>query len=99
MRLAILFDFVGEGFQPPIFGLADRAAILLDDGLELFLQRVRLLRRDILASKEHMFVKRHGMRLSVLPELMLRREAPFEPCRKGPRRKTRKSGNTGRIRT
>jgi hypothetical protein len=59
MRLAILLDLIGEGFQPPIFRLADGAAIFLDDGLILLLQRVRLLRRNILARKEHMLIAWH----------------------------------------
>src|SRR4051794_10624910 len=51
MRLTVLAHAVGEGLYPPIFGLLDLSAHLLDDAGELRGQFLDLLRADILARK------------------------------------------------
>ena len=64
MRLAVLLDPVGEGLDAPIFDLADRAAEIGDGGLELLGEGLRLLGGEVLASKENMLVKSHGLPFS-----------------------------------
>jgi len=61
MGFAVFLDLVAEIFDAPAFGFIDRAAIVLDDGLVGFKQALELLRGNILAAKEYMFVERHEM--------------------------------------
>src|SRR5690606_32462426 len=59
VSLAILLDLVRDRSQTPIFGLADRAAIVGQDRLELVRQGLDLLGRDILARQKHMLIEWH----------------------------------------
>jgi hypothetical protein len=59
MRPAVFFDLIGCGLEAPIFGLADLAAILVNDGVVRVHKPCHLLRRDILARKKGMLVKCH----------------------------------------
>ncbi len=61
MRLAVLAQPIGEGLDAPLLELGDLAAHLLDDALELGGQFFDLLRADVLARQEDVFVERHGM--------------------------------------
>ena len=62
VRLAVLADAVGEGLHPPIFGLGDLPAHLLDDAFVLRGERFDLLRAGVLAREVDVFVERHGLR-------------------------------------
>src|SRR5690606_6552674 len=59
MGLAALLNLVGEGLEPPVLGLPDLTAAILDDLAELIDHRLYLLRRDLLARQENMLVKWH----------------------------------------
>ena len=59
MRLAVLFDAIGEGLHAPIFALGDAAAVGRDDILELIGQGIQLLSGEVLTRKIDMLVKRH----------------------------------------
>ena len=61
VRLAVLAQPVGERLDAPLLGLGDLAAHLLDDADELGGQFLDLLRADVLARKEDVFVERHEM--------------------------------------
>jgi hypothetical protein len=60
MGAAILLNFVSGGLKSPILGLADRPAILFDDGLVGIHKPSDLLRRNILARKKSMLVTWHS---------------------------------------
>ena len=53
---AVLFDLISEIAQPPIFGFGDISALFGDGGAELLDERLRALRRDVLASDKNVFV-------------------------------------------
>jgi hypothetical protein len=74
VSFAIFPNLESEVLHAPIFGLADLAAKLLDDGLEALLQGGHLLRRDILARKEYVLVMWH-----IAPFLMSIRAAARSP--------------------
>ena len=75
-----------------MLGLGDLAAHLLDDALELGGQFLDLLRADVLARKEDVFVERHA---DAFPCVVARPGAkPFEPFRE--RLESSEGGNTGR---
>src|SRR5690606_2094923 len=57
ISLAVFLHAVGQGLQSPVLNPADLAAILFDNALVLFNERIDLLRRDVLPSKNHMFIK------------------------------------------
>src|SRR5690606_3181596 len=59
MRLAVLLDTVGERLDAPVLGLADGAAVRLDDALELFDEGLDLLCGNILACQEDVLVESH----------------------------------------
>jgi hypothetical protein len=91
MCLAVLLDAVREGLEAPIFGLADRAAILLEDGAEALHKGLDLLGRDILACQEYLLIKRHG-------SPFLRRCSGAKPrmgALEGKAQETLESGDTG----
>jgi len=93
VRLAVLLDAVGERLDAPVLGLADGAAVRLDDALELLDQGLDLLCRNILACQEDVLVESHWV---AFPFNRRRPGAePFEPCRQGPSALF-EGGDTGR---
>src|SRR5256885_8389856 len=61
MRFAVLANAIRQGLDAPVLALRYLAAHLLEDGLVLVGQFVDLLRAEILARKEDVFVQRHGL--------------------------------------
>ncbi len=61
VRLAVLAQPIGEGLDAPLLELGDLAAHLLDDALEMVGQFFDLLRADVLARHEDVFIEGHGM--------------------------------------
>jgi hypothetical protein len=59
MRLAVLLDAIAERLHAPVLGLGDRAAIRLDDALELVDKGLDLLRADILSREQYVLVQCH----------------------------------------
>src|SRR5680860_1150818 len=92
MRLAIFLDAVGEGLEAPIFGLADLAALLLEQGAEGLHHGFDLLLRDVLARQEHVFVERHEVPFLLLCSGAKPRMGALEGKAQ---EKTRESGDTG----
>src|SRR6516225_8652998 len=92
MRLAVLADAIGERFDPPVFGLGDRAAHLLEDGLVLVGQFIDLLCAEILTRKVDVFVERHE------GSFLVQRVPPSgaKPARASGRLERPRCGNTGR---
>src|SRR5215471_1141000 len=64
MRLAVLADAIGKGFDAPIFHLCDVATHLLDDALVAGRQFVDLLLRQILPRQIDVLIQWHANALS-----------------------------------
>src|SRR5215831_15365868 len=60
MRLAVLADAIGKGFDAPIFHLCDVATHLLDDALVMGRQFIDLLLRQILPRQIDVLVQWHA---------------------------------------
>jgi hypothetical protein len=83
MGFAVLLDLVSEVFNAPAFGFLNRAAIVRDNGLVGFEKTLELLRGNILAAEEYMFVERHEMS-PFLVQIYGPAQSLFEPeVRKG----------------
>src|SRR5712671_680749 len=59
MRLAVLTDAIGKGFDAPILHLRDAAAHLLDDALKMGRNFIDLLLRQILPRQKNMLIQWH----------------------------------------
>ena len=94
MTFAVFLHLIGEGAQAPIFGLANGAAAILDDGREGLDHRLDLLRGNIRPRDQYMFIEAHG---ALSFPVRARRKAPFEPISvKGKAPKDcQRSGDTG----
>src|SRR5262249_37480161 len=96
VRLAVLAHAVGQGLDAPVLGLGDLAAEPLDHALVLGGELIDLLRRQVLARQEDVFVQWH-----VLPFRLRLGPAPSPSCPCGRREKkaqkagTRDVGPTG----
>src|SRR5262245_24535549 len=94
MRLAILAQAVAQRFEAPVFGLAERAAHLFDDALELGGQLIDLLRRHVLTRQVHVLIEWHE---TAFPFSCRRSGAkPLEPFGKARTLEMRGHGTPGR---
>ncbi|MCY1465065.1 hypothetical protein D9M71_831670 [compost metagenome] len=59
VALAVLVDLVGESADTPVFVFDDLAAIIGENGREMFDQPLGLRIRQVLAGDQHMLIERH----------------------------------------
>ena len=93
MRLAVLLDAEGQGFDAPIFYLADLATASGDNGLKLLSQSFHLLGGHILTSHINVLIESHG--ITFLVSSPRSGAEPFEPGER-PDGMHFEGGNTGR---
>src|SRR5579872_2346108 len=93
MRLAVLVHAIGERTHPPVLGLGDLAAGLLDDASHLGGQFFYLLGARVLTREKNMLVKRHGCPFQWLAQFPA--ASPSNPSERT-RDQAQEGGSTGR---